>query len=257
MPARPPIHAPPSTRGPLSPSPLPARGLALPWSWDNSTNSAAVFTLVLWSVCLAVGAVGFALPYERPRPPRAPEAPILTQPLQVELTQEWFAPPEMLPSPPDPLSPPPPPDALTLPAIVQPIAVAEPGPAIAFPLPVQGPTRLVDVSRADYAVPPVRSATASVESPGPVAQPLTFGQGQGRQPAPDYPATARRQGQEGTVLVRLTVGENGRVLAAEAALPSPWPLLNEAALRAVRERWSFPRGPARLYEVPIRFEIVK
>ena len=88
-------------------------------------------------------------------------------------------------------------------------------------------------------------------------QRLTYGQGEGRQPAPEYPLAARREGQEGTIIVRLTVGEDGRVLAAEALSASPWPLLNEAALHAVRERWRFRDGPTRVYDVAIRFELSK
>ena len=57
------------------------------------------------------------------------------------------------------------------------------------------------------------------------------------------------------VTVRFSVGENGRVLEAEAVTPAPWPLLNEAALRVIKERWRFRPGPARLYEVAIRFEL--
>ena len=66
-----------------------------------------------------------------------------------------------------------------------------------------------------------------------------------------------RQGHEGTVVVRLMVSEDGRVSGAEARLPSPWPPLNEAAVRVVRERWRFHSGPARVYDVAIRFELRK
>lgn len=89
------------------------------------------------------------------------------------------------------------------------------------------------------------------------AQTLTYGQGEGRQPAPEYPRQAVREGQEGTVRVRFTVGESGRVLAAEAIDPCPWPLLNEAALRAIRERWRFRSGAPRAYEVSIRFALAR
>lgn len=88
-------------------------------------------------------------------------------------------------------------------------------------------------------------------------QALTYGLGEGRQPAPEYPPAAQRSGQEGTVLVRFSVGLDGNVTEAQTAAPSPWPALNEAALRAVRERWRFPRGPLRQYEVAIRFELKK
>jgi protein TonB len=133
------------------------------------------------------------------------------------------------------------------------LAVAEPSPAIAFALPVEGPVRVVEPAQAAF----VRPATPVTPASAPAAQPLTYGQGEGRQPAPSYPLAARRQGQEGTVLVRFTVGENGRVLAAEAAQPSPWPLLNDSALEAVRERWRFRPGPVRIYEVSIQFVLKK
>jgi protein TonB len=99
---------------------------------------------------------------------------------------------------------------------------------------------------------------AVVEAPAPLTpQPLTFGQGDGKQPAPDYPRESLRQGQEGTVTVRMTVGEDGRVLAAEDSSPSPWPLLNNAAVRVVKSRWRFAPGPVRAYEVAIRFQLNK
>ena len=88
-------------------------------------------------------------------------------------------------------------------------------------------------------------------------QTLTFGDGEGNQPAPRYPDTARRAGQEGTVVIRFSVGADGRVLAAEPSSPSPWGALNREALRVVREQWHFKPGPARLCEVVIRFELKK
>jgi protein TonB len=133
--------------------------------------------------------------------------------------------------------------------------VAQPSPAIAFPLPVETPARVVEARQAAAGAPPAEAQIAP--APRPPVQELIHGQGEGRQPAPDYPPAALRGRQEGTVRVRLTVSEQGRVLAAEAAEPSPWPLLNQAALRVVRERWRFPAGAVRLYEVIIRFEIRK
>jgi len=99
------------------------------------------------------------------------------------------------------------------------------------------------------------SAAASI-STTPV-QPLVFGRGEGRQPAPLYPSTAIRSGMEGTVGIRLNVDENGRVLSAEVSSPSPWPLLNESALRAVRELWHFSPGIKRTYEVSFPFILKK
>ncbi|MCI0534350.1 MAG: TonB family protein [Verrucomicrobiales bacterium] len=212
-----------------------------------------VATLVLWLGCLAIGWIGFVLPYARPRPPVKQPEPIQAEVLNVELTNEPLPPPDAPPSPADTSEPPPlnqptgPPQAPPM------IAVAEPTPAVAFALPVEAPTRIVEVGEASYA----RQTEPIAPAPAPPVQAITYGQGEGRQPAPEYPRQAIREGQEGNVTVRMSVGENGRVLAAEAVSPSPWPLLNESALRAVRQRWRFRPGPLRLYEVSIRFELKK
>ena len=86
-------------------------------------------------------------------------------------------------------------------------------------------------------------------------QHLTFGVGQGQQPNPDYPREAVLSRQTGTVKVRFTVNADGRVVAAELAAACRWPLLNQAALRAIRERWRFARGDVRSFEVSIEFEL--
>ena len=89
----------------------------------------------------------------------------------------------------------------------------------------------------------------------PVVSRLTFGEGEGRQPPPDYPRDAVLAHQEGTVTLRFTVGEDGRVASVEVISASRWPLLNQAASRAVRDTWRFNPGPKRIYEVPIEFEL--
>lgn len=76
----------------------------------------------------------------------------------------------------------------------------------------------------------------------------------GRMPKPKYPAAARSRGQTGTVVVEFVVGESGRVESAHAKSPSPWPLLNEAAVRAVRG-WRFPPGGVTTYTRPIIFHL--
>lgn len=76
----------------------------------------------------------------------------------------------------------------------------------------------------------------------------------GRMPSPSYPAEARRKGQTGTVTVEFTVDSSGRVISAIAKSPSPWPLLNEEAVRTVR-RWSFPPGRVMKLQRPIVFQL--
>jgi periplasmic protein TonB len=204
-----------------------------------------VLTLVGWVVCLAIGLLGFMLPYSRPlRTAKAAES-VKVQRLVVELSKEPTPPMEtdrqsgnpqsIAPLPADAMAPPP-------------IPVAQPSPAIAFAVPVEGPTRVFPLDQATYA-PPVHSAQSSA------VQHLTFGQGEGRQPSPDYPAEALQQHQEGTVVVRLVVADSGQVSSAEAIQPCRWSLLNEAAVRAVRQRWRFSTGSMRVYDVAIRFQI--
>src|SRR6202012_1890149 len=98
------------------------------------------------------------------------------------------------------------PDAPAQPDIPPPLPVAEPLPAIAFALPVAGPVRVTSVRQASSS-----RALSAMGTAHPVPQTLTFGEGEGRQPAPDYPARARREGQEGAVTVRFTVGADGHV----------------------------------------------
>lgn len=76
----------------------------------------------------------------------------------------------------------------------------------------------------------------------------------GRMPAPSYPSAARRGGQTGTVVVEFTVDTTGKVISAYAKSPSPWPLLNEEAVRTVR-RWKFPPGGVMKLQRPIVFQL--
>lgn len=76
----------------------------------------------------------------------------------------------------------------------------------------------------------------------------------GNMPSPTYPAEARRKGQTGTVLVEFTVDASGRVISAYAKSASPWPLLNEEAVRTVR-RWKFPPGGVMKLQRPIVFQL--
>jgi TonB family protein len=211
----------------------------------------SVLTLVLWLGCAVVGVLGLTLSYARPHAATVETAPLSVEMLQVELTTEPLPEIQTHAAAIETLSTPPPADAVVQPELPPAPAVALPSPQIAFAIPVEGPTRVVEVAHAGYVASQTQSrATDAVTLP---VQPLTFGQGAGRQPAPDYPLRAQRENQEGVVSVRFTVGENGRVAAAEAVTASPWPLLNESAVRTIRSRWRFAPGTPRAYEVAIRF----
>ena len=200
-----------------------------------------ITTFVLWTGCVIVGVLGYALHYARPQPPVSAVPSVTAEKITVELDN---SPPLIAAAPARPS------EKLTTPPPAPSLAVAEPSAALAFPLPVSG---LVNISDAQASV----SGRIDTAAKNTAIQPLVFGQGAGRQPAPLYPSTSIRQGQEGTVSVRFNVAEDGRVLAAAVASSSPWPLLDEAALRAVREHWHFSPGAVRTYEVAIRFTLQK
>jgi periplasmic protein TonB len=78
--------------------------------------------------------------------------------------------------------------------------------------------------------------------------------------APIYPRASRRAGEAGTVVLRLTVGVSGTVLATDVLSSSGFDRLDQAAQAAVRQ-WRFSPGtrqgvPVELsIQVPIRFEL--
>jgi periplasmic protein TonB len=210
-------------------------------------------TLVLWVSCLTTGLLGLAIPYPRPDPGTPSSPPMQALQMDAELIVEPHVPME---SAPPAEAPAPPPPLMILPALptqVAPIDVAEPSELLAFALPVEGAVRLVEPAQAGST--PLAAVDAALTSNQWAVQPLVFGQGEGDQPRPDYPLRARRERQEGRVDVRLRVDPRGRVVQTELSSASPWPLLNEAALRTISSRWRFPQGPVRDYEVAIIFQL--
>lgn len=210
-----------------------------------------ITTFTGWTVALLTGLLGFLLPYSRPQPvAEEPDLPPV-EAIEVQLMNENRVHPDNS-RPPVDLSEPIP----EVPPIVPPppVQVAALTDAVAFALPTHVPAEVVDLSRANFRR--VAPDTERQPAPPPV-QRLAFGQGEGNQPAPRYPRQAAREGQEGSVAVVFTVNRRGQVVAAQLARGSPWPLLNEAALEVIRERWSFPAGEDRRYEIVIHFQLRK
>lgn len=220
----------------------------------DNTRLVPVVTLVLWLGCSVVSVLGLTMPYVRPLLAKAQPEPMQVEMLNVELTSEPM--PDLAPPVANSLATPPPADAVAQSQMPPPMAVALPSPAVAFAVPIEGATRIVAAAQAGY------NTSAAIKNDAPAAaalpvQTLTYGQGAGKQPAPEYPWRAQNEGQEGVVNVRFTVAENGRVLAAEAVSPSQWPMLNDSAVRTIRNRWRFSPGTPRAYEVAIRFVLPK
>lgn len=83
----------------------------------------------------------------------------------------------------------------------------------------------------------------------------------GASPRPPYPTLARRMHIEGVVLLRVNVRADGGVGAVEVASSSGSPLLDESALRTVRDRWRFEparRGSETVQswlQIPMKFQL--
>jgi protein TonB len=192
----------------------------------------AFVTTAIWLFCLTVGLLGLRLRYPRPVAPKAELPAVQAQFVNLQITQSARAEDR-----------PPPLSKVAAPSVApQLTAAALPSPAIAFAKVVEGPTTMV---AARYAAP----------ASGPPVQRLVFGFGLGQQPRPDYPREAALAHEEGVVLVRLSVDESGAVTSASAVGPSPFSLLNQSAVRTIRDEWRFPPGPPRLYEVSIIFQL--
>jgi periplasmic protein TonB len=130
------------------------------------------------------------------------------------------------------------------------VAVVLPSPAIIFSVPTIG--NLVVPAALAIAPPANPLAPLTVARDQPTAINST-GNG-GERPNPQYPQIARDLGQQGTVLLSLTVDENGALTAVAVKESSGSPILDRSALEFVKRHWLLPAGRAnRLYEAPIHY----
>ena len=196
------------------------------------------------SICvlfLVIGIVGL-------RPPRVFVRQI--NPV-TEVVPVVFTPPEEQPKPqnqPEPDEPQPQDQPTEMPQVVTIVAAAN-TPDVAFAVPVQGVT----------AVAPARYASAPPQNIAAPPKPTRFNPDAstegGTFPKPNYPGSALRNHYQGTVTIELIVATSGAVVSAKVVTSSGFPVLDEAALNIVKDRWRFPPGPARDYLWPCVFKI--
>jgi periplasmic protein TonB len=124
--------------------------------------------------------------------------------------------------------------------------VAEPQPA---PPPISAP---VAVSPAPApAAPPAPPAPPRIELPSTSADYL-------QNPQPVYPPMSKRLGEQGSVMLRVLIGADGRPLDAEIRKSSGYERLDRTALETVR-KWRFVPGKRNgvpedmWFNVPINF----
>jgi periplasmic protein TonB len=76
-----------------------------------------------------------------------------------------------------------------------------------------------------------------------------------------YPQTARRQGWEGKPVIEFQIGRDGILLSHSVVVPSPYEILDQAALAAVKNAGPFPEIPKSLklnaikFKLPISFKL--
>jgi TonB family protein len=227
-------------------------------------HSLNIGTLASWLSIAGFGTVGVIVPQWHPSPaaPEAVETTVLDQDFTLgEAAPSTTSEKSVETAPVDPA------EVISSPSELAPMAELEPLPEIPeLPSLAIKPVESRSMGKIDT------SAAVASGSSGPARrQSLSSGQGvsgatsssamssssrlaAGRMPPPSYPAESRRKGQTGTVLVEFTVDSGGRVIAAYAKSPSPWPLLNSEAVRTVRG-WKFPPGGIMKLQRPIVFQL--
>ncbi len=140
------------------------------------------------------------------------------------------------------------------------VAALSPPAPVATEQPITSPPTDVHAEPADVPDPAPTQESTHVARSAPALVPPTFSAAYLKNPPPEYPALARRRGQEGLVLLRVRVSESGSPAEVRIAESSGSTLLDNAALEAV-ERWSFVparRGDQPIpawVEVPVRFRL--
>jgi periplasmic protein TonB len=95
---------------------------------------------------------------------------------------------------------------------------------------------------------PTAALTPPAAAPPPPLVPPNFNADYLANPAPEYPALSRRAGEEGKVVLRVFVSEQGLPAQIEMRASSGYPRLDEAALSTVKH-WKFV--PARRSDMPV------
>ncbi len=70
-----------------------------------------------------------------------------------------------------------------------------------------------------------------------------------------YPGIAQKRGWQGNPVIEFQVGKNGDLLSYSVAIASPYKILDQAALEAVKNARPYPKIPERLQLNSIRFKL--
>jgi len=169
------------------------------------------------------------------------------------------------PPPPPPPKPPEPPKPVEPPKTVQPVLtpalpVASPEPPAVLSAPTAAPTAPA-VPAAAPAPPPPPAPPAPPAPPPPAKVELPSSKADYlHNPPPDYPRMSKRLGEQGRVVVKVLIGEDGRAQKVELLTTSGFERLDKSAMEAAM-RWRYVPGKrggvaeAMWYQVPIQFTL--
>jgi len=176
--------------------------------------------------------------------------------------------PQAAPAPAPPV-PSPAPAPAAAPAKANPAPRPRPAPQTPQPAAITAPSAAESAAISDSAAPAATPQTGDggpIAAAGPVhAAPQAMGEPDLRPaatdaPRPPYPRAARQRGLQGVVMVRVAVSADGLPTEVFIKESSGHPLLDEAAVEAVR-RWRFSparsagRAVAAAVEIPVRFAL--
>ncbi|MBI1732734.1 MAG: energy transducer TonB [Gammaproteobacteria bacterium] len=147
---------------------------------------------------------------------------VMKGPLEADIIEMEEEEEEAEPPPPPPEFEPPPPEFVPPPEIAIALPAAAPATAI---------TQVTSEKRAPAPPPPPPKAEKVVVLPKSV-----------KYTQPDYPSASRRLNEEGSVVLALLIGEDGKVAEAKVESPSGFPRLDEAAVKEALRRWTFKAG---------------
>ena len=180
-------------------------------------------------------------------------------------------PPSKPPEPPKPVDPPKPLPLTPPPKTVQPVLtpappVASPEPPAVLSAPTAAPTAPAVPAAAPSppAPPPPPAPTPPPAAPSPPPPPkveLPSSKADYlHNPPPDYPRMSKRLGEQGRVVVKVLIGEDGRAQKVELLTTSGFERLDKSAMEAAM-RWRYVPGKrggvaeAMWYQVPIQFTL--
>jgi protein TonB len=132
------------------------------------------------------------------------------------------------------------------------VAVTVDTPAINFSVPAIGNVVVPNAIAAAPPAAPLRTVAPANHEPTSIGD---TGQG-GDRPAPSYPEMAAKFGQQGTVVLLLTVKNSGVVQSVTIKETSGSPLLDRSAKDFVKRHWIVPPGPGgRVFQVSIVYKL--